>query len=215
MYIAIEGVIGVGKTTLARLLQPIFKAQLLLEVFEENPFLAEFYTDRERYAFQTQIFFLLSRYHQQNAVPKHLANGEHIIADYTFEKDALFAGINLSGDELGVYHEVHKALAEKIPKPNLIVYLRASTEVLMQRIASRDRSYERNMEQGYIDQLNHAYETFFGDDHTGSPILTIDTNKLNYVANPEDLQWVENRIRQTLKLSPYQTPLPLEIEGAD
>jgi len=215
MYIAIEGVIGVGKTTLARLLQPIFKAQLLLEVFEENPFLAEFYTDRERYAFQTQIFFLLSRYHQQNAVPGHLSTGEQIIADYTFEKDVLFASINLSGDELDVYYEVHKALAEKIPKPDLIVYLRASTDVLMQRIASRDRSYERNMEQDYIDQLNHAYEAFFGDDHKGSPVLTIDTNKLNYVANPDDLQWVENRIRQTLKLPPYQKPLPLKIEGTD
>jgi deoxyguanosine kinase len=215
MYIAIEGVIGVGKTTLARLLQPIFNAQLLLEVFEENPFLAEFYTDRERYAFQTQIFFLLSRYHQQNAVPRHLSNGDHIIADYTFEKDAIFAGINLSGDELVVYQEVHKALAEKIPKPDLLVYLRASTEVLMQRIASRDRSYERNMDRDYIGQLNRAYEAFFGDDHIGSPVLTIDTNQLNYVANSEDLQWVENRVRQVLKLSPYQTPLPLEIEGAD
>jgi deoxyguanosine kinase len=215
MYIAIEGVIGVGKTTLARLLQPIFKAQLLLEVFEENPFLAEFYTDRERYAFQTQIFFLLSRYHQQNAVPRHLSNGEQIIADYTFEKDVLFASINLSGDELDVYYEVHKALAEKIPKPDLIVYLRASTDILMQRIASRDRSYERNMEREYIDQLNHAYEAFFGDDYKGSPVLTIDTNKLNYVANPDDLQWVENRIRQTLKLPPYQKPLLLEIKGAD
>ncbi|HBY08813.1 MAG TPA: hypothetical protein DEH22_13925, partial [Chloroflexi bacterium] len=161
MYIAIEGVIGVGKTTLARLLQSNFHAQLLLEVFEENPFLAEFYGDRERYAFQTQIFFLLSRYHQQKAVPKHLSNGDHLIADYTFEKDALFAGINLQGDELDIYHEVHEALGEKIPHPNLTIYLRASTEVLMQRIASRDRSYERNMEWDYIDQLNRAYEMFF------------------------------------------------------
>jgi deoxyguanosine kinase len=215
MYIAIEGVIGVGKTTLARLLQPIFKAQLVLEVFEENPFLAEFYGDRERYAFQTQIFFLLSRYHQQKAVPRHLTNGDHILADYTFEKDALFAGINLSGDELDVYQEVHEALAEKIPSPDLIIYLRARTEVLMQRIASRDRSYERDMERAYIDQLNFAYETFFGDDHTGAPVLKIDTDTLNYIANPEDLKWVENRIRQTLKLTPYQEPLPLEIEGAD
>ena len=116
MYIAIEGAIGVGKTTLARLLQPTFNAQLLLEVFEENPFLAGFYSDRERYAFQTQIFFLLSRYHQQKEAPKHLSNGDHLIADYTFEKDALFAGINLENDELDVYHEVHEALAEKIIK---------------------------------------------------------------------------------------------------
>ena len=215
MYIAIEGVIGVGKTTLARLLQSNFHAQLLLEVFEENPFLAEFYGDRERYAFQTQIFFLLSRYHQQKAVPKHLSNGDHLIADYTFEKDALFAGINLQGDELDIYHEVHEALGEKIPHPNLTIYLRASTEVLMQRIASRDRSYERNMEWDYIDQLNRAYEMFFNDEHPKSPVLTIDTNQLNFVSNPEDLKWVENRIRQTLKMSPYQESLPLEIEAAD
>jgi deoxyguanosine kinase len=215
MYIAIEGVIGVGKTTLARLLQPAFNAQLLLEVFEENPFLADFYADRERYAFQTQIFFLLSRYHQQRAVPKHLANGENIIADYTFEKDALFAGINIEGDEFDVYYEVHEALAEKIPLPDLIIYLRAGTNVLMQRIASRDRPYERDMDPGYIDTLNQAYDHFFGDGHDGPQVLVVDTNKLNYVANLEDLKWVEDRVRQTLKMTPFQSELPLEMEGTD
>jgi deoxyguanosine kinase len=215
MYIAIEGVIGVGKTTLARLLRPAFNAQLLLEVFEENPFLANFYTDRERYAFQTQIFFLLSRYHQQRAVPKLLSNGGPLLSDYTFEKDCLFAGINLDGDEFDVYFQVHQALAEKIPPPNLIVYLKATTDILIQRIAHRDRPYERDMERAYIDQLNHAYDDFFGDGHNGPPVLTIDTNTLNYIANPEDLKWVENRIRQTLKLPPFQSELPLDIAGAD
>lgn len=215
MYIAIEGVIGVGKTTLAQLLKSTFNTQLMLEVFEENPFLAEFYGDRDRYAFQTQIFFLLSRYHQQKEAPRHLNNGDSLIADYTFEKDALFASINLENDELDVYYEVHKALAEKIPLPDLIIYLRASTNVLMQRIASRDRSYERNMEQAYIAQLNQAYEAFFGDTHQGPPVLIINTNDLNYVANPEDLKWVAHRIRQTLKLTPYQEQLPLEVEMAD
>jgi deoxyguanosine kinase len=212
MYIAIEGVIGVGKTTLAQMLQSTFSAQLMLEVFEENPFLAEFYGDRERYAFQTQIFFLLSRYHQQKEAPKYLANGDNLIADYTFEKDAIFAGINLKNDELDVYNNVHEALAEKIPSPDLIIYLRASTDVLMQRIALRDRSYERNMSRDYIDQLNQAYEKFFGEAHQGSPILTINTNDLNYVASVGDLKWVENRIRQRLKLTPYQEQLLLEIE---
>ncbi len=210
MYIAIEGVIGVGKTTLARLLQPLFEAELLLEVFEENPFLSAFYTDRARYAFQTQIFFLLSRYHQQRqAVPQILATGKNLISDYTFAKDALFARINLSGDELEMYYRVHEALAEKIPRPDLIVYLRASTDVLMQRIALRDRPYERNMEREYIDLLNRAYEEFFAHPYDDTPVLTIDTNTLNFVLYPEHLQHIEQRIRQTLNLLPYQPSLPL------
>src|SRR5512147_2911397 len=155
MYVAIEGVIGVGKTTLARLLQPAFNAEIILEVFEENPFLSSFYGDRERYAFQTQIFFLLSRYHQQHqGIPQATASGANLISDYTFEKDALFARINLKGDELEMYYRVHEALAEKIKHPDLIVYLRADTQMLMQRIAQRDRPYERNMERDYIHKLN-------------------------------------------------------------
>ena len=173
MYIAIEGVIGVGKTTLARLLRPMLEAEILLEIFEENPFLSDFYADRARYAFQTQIFFLLSRYHQQRrTVPDLLAAGKSLLSDYTFAKDALFARINLKGDELEMYYKVHEALGEKIPKPDLIVYLRADTEALMQRIASRDRPYERNMERDYIDLLNRAYEEFFSKAYDGPPVLT-------------------------------------------
>jgi deoxyguanosine kinase len=213
MYIAIEGVIGVGKTTLARLLQPAFDADLLLEVFEENPFLSDFYADRERYAFQTQIFFLLSRYHQQRrAVPAILVQGKSLLSDYTFAKDALFAGINLKGDELEMYHRVHVALAEKIPLPNLLLYLRADTDMLMQRIAMRDRSYERNMERNYIEELNRAYEKFFSQPYDDIPILTIDTNSLDFVRYSEHLKLIENRIRQILNLPPFQTELPLGIQ---
>jgi len=211
MYLAIEGAIGVGKTTLARLLAPRFGASMLLEVFEENPFLADFYADRDAYAFQTQIFFLLSRYHQQRAVPSLLEESDHLIADYTFEKDALFAGLNLSGDELNTYYEVHEALAEKIPLPDLIIHLQADTDALMQRIAHRDRPYERDMDREYIDNLNATYKTFFNPDvHQGPPVLKIDTNHINYVASKEDLDWVEKRIRQTLKMPPYQQQLPLD-----
>lgn len=122
MYLAIEGVIGVGKTSLARLLQPAFNSELLLEIFEENPFLGDFYADRNRYAFQTQIFFLLSRYRQQReAVPAALAKG-NLISDYTFEKDSLFAHLNLSNDELDTYTSVHKALGERIQTPDLISF---------------------------------------------------------------------------------------------
>ena len=214
MYVAIEGVIGVGKTTLARLLQPAFQAALLLEVFEENPFLSDFYADRERFAFQTQIFFLLSRYHQQRkAVGELLSDNESLLSDYTFEKDALFARINLIGDELEMYHRVHEALGEKIVKPDLILYLRASTDTLIQRIALRDRPYERNMEREYIQELNIAYDSFFSAHHQGSAVLPIDTDHLDYVHSPEALRFVENRVRQTLRLPPFQQELPLEVQA--
>jgi deoxyguanosine kinase len=210
MYIAIEGAIGVGKTTLSRLLAPLFGAELLLEIFEENPFLADFYKDRDLYAFQTQIFFLLSRYHQQKHVPVILRENSHLIADYTFEKDALFAGLNLEGDELDTYFSVHDALAEKLPGPDLIVYLQADTDILMERIAHRDRPYERNMDRAYIDSLNGAYDDFYISHRSSSKVLPVDTNHLNYVASHRDLKWVENKIRQALKMTPFQAELPLD-----
>jgi len=217
MYIAIEGVIGVGKTTLARLLQPAFQANLLLEVFEENPFLSKFYEDRARYAFQTQTFFLLSRYHQQRrGVTTLTADGQSLISDYTFEKDALFAEINLSGDELEMYYRVHEALAEKIVTPDLIVYLRANTDLLMARITQRDRSYERNMERDYIDQLNRGYDDFFlhKQQHT-PPVLVIESDALDFVRYADDLRWIENRIRQTLEMAPFQPELPLPLHDEE
>lgn len=210
MYVAIEGVIGVGKTTLARLLQPAFDAEIILEVFEENPFLSDFYSDRERYAFQTQIFFLLSRYHQQRrTVMDIVSTGKNVIADYTFAKDALFARINLKGDELDMYHKVHEALAEKIQKPDLLVYLQATTETLMQRIALRDRPYERQMERSYIHELNLAYDDFFSKPVDHTPVLIIDSNNINVIQNVEHLKLIENRIRQSLSLPPFQQSLPL------
>jgi deoxyadenosine/deoxycytidine kinase len=210
MYLAIEGVIGVGKTTLARLLQESFQAQLQLEVFEENPFLKDFYSDRARYAFQTQIFFLLSRYHQQRRIlPEVLEGMINVITDYTFEKDALFARINLVGDELEMYYRVHEALAEKIPLPNLIVYLRASTETLMQRIAFRDRHYERQMERSYIEQLNMEYDNTFLKAVQPVPVLAIDTDEINIVSSLTDLTDVRERIRAALLTPPLQPTLPL------
>lgn len=210
MYVAIEGVIGVGKTSLARLLQPAFEANLLLEIFEENPFLSNFYQDRNRYAFQTQMFFLLSRYHQQRRnVPDLIATEKHLISDYTFDKDALFARTNLEGDELEMYFRLHEALAEKIPPPDLTIYLRASTNTLMHRITLRDRPYERSMESGYIQILNNAYDAFFMQPDEKRAVLVIDSNELDFVKNTEDLKWIENRIRQRLSLPPFQPELPI------
>jgi deoxyguanosine kinase len=209
MYIAIEGVIGVGKTTLARMLQPLYDANILLEIFEENPFLSDFYADRDRYAFQTQVFFLLSRYHQQRSgVKEMLASKPNLISDYTFAKDALFARATLKGDELDTYYQVHHALAEKIVVPDLIVYLRADTDVLMKRIAARDRSYERQMESAYIQMLNQAYDDYFlSSAEAVAPVLTIETSKMDYVRNEEDFKNIDDRIRQELRLSPYQQSL--------
>lgn len=209
MYLAIEGVIGVGKTSLARLLQQEFEAQLLLEIFEENPFLSDFYADRQRYAFQTQIFFLLSRYRQQREfVPTAIEQG-NLIADYTFQKDSLFAHLNLEGDELETYRSVHEALAERLIKPDLIVYLRVDTDTAMQRIAMRDRSYERNIDRSYIEALNQKYEHTFGNQPKGD-VLAIDTTPLDFVARQEHLDLMINRIRDALGIPPYQPQLPLE-----
>ncbi|HSR46544.1 MAG TPA: deoxynucleoside kinase [Anaerolineales bacterium] len=207
MYVAIEGVIGVGKTSLARLLHPMFDASLLLEAFEENPFLSDFYADRRRYAFQTQIFFLLSRYHQQrDGVPAALEHGS-LIADYTFEKDSLFARLNLDGDELETYFKLHAALAERLHRPDLTVYLRVDTETALQRIALRDRPYERDMDREYIARLNVAYEEHFAADH-GDAVLVIDTSRLDFVRNPADLDDIAGRIRHALGIPPYQPALP-------
>lgn len=207
VYIAIEGAIGVGKTTLARLIRDEFDAELLLEVFEENPFLTDFYTDRERYAFQTQIFFLLSRYrHQQQVVPATLQRSS-LISDYTFAKDRLFAHLNLKDDELEMYERVHTIMAEKIPVPDLVVYLRADTDALMERIAVRDRTYERGIDRDYLDQVRRAYERFFAE-YTTAPVLPIDTNELNYVRAPKALSYVVSHIRSALREGTYQRPLP-------
>ena len=208
-HIAIEGPIGVGKTSLAGLLARRFSGTQILEDVG-NPFLTDFYAGKKGAAFQAQIYFLLSRYRQQREIAQMDLFENLVLADYTFAKDSLFARINLKGDELEMYYKVHEALGEKIPKPDLIVYLRADTDVLMQRIALRDRSYERNMERSYIDQLNHAYEDFFGKPYDSTPVLTIDTNPLNIVQNPEHLKLIESRIRHTLNLSPFQPSLPLD-----
>ncbi len=206
VYIAIEGVIGVGKTTLTRLCQAEFGAEILLEVFEENPFLARFYEDRKRYGFQTQIFFLLSRYHQQHdAIPAALARG-NLISDYTLDKNQVFAGLNIDGDELAMYERVHQILATKIPLPDLVVYLRASVDVLMERIALRDRSYERAMERDYIAALAAAYENYLSH-YTAAPVLTVDTDSLDIVHRADDLRYIMDCIRSRLESGTYQKPL--------
>jgi deoxyadenosine/deoxycytidine kinase/NTP pyrophosphatase (non-canonical NTP hydrolase) len=215
-YIAIEGPIGVGKTTLARMLRERLQGKslpghlpigLLLEVFEENPFLSQFYSDRARYAFQTQMFFLLSRYRQQQqGVPRLLRRGA-LISDYIFSKDWLFARLNLMGEEWEMYQRIHAALAEQIPTPDLVVYLQADAGVLMGRIVQRDRPYERNMDREYIESLCQAYDGFFAS-YQDAPVLFTDTNQLNIVTRPADFQSIVNRVRSALQDGTFQRPLP-------
>lgn len=206
-YIAVEGPIGVGKTTLARILHEELHGEILLEVFEENPFLGDFYADRARYAFQTQIFFLLSRYRQQHEAVAQLLMRGPLISDYLFAKDHLFAQLNLAGDELAVYEHVHAALGEQVISPGLVLHLRASTDALMNRIAVRDRPYERTMSRQYIDDLRVAYERFFAD-YSQGPVLTIDTTDLNFVADADHRRHLIGLVRSALQSGSYQRALP-------
>jgi deoxyadenosine/deoxycytidine kinase len=205
-YVIIEGAIGVGKTTLARMLSDHFRTGLLLEVFEENPFLARFYESRAAYAFQTQMFFLLSRYRQQQRVPQLLQQGA-LISDYMFNKDRLFAQLNLAGDEWSIYEQIHAALAGQIATPDLIVYLQAETEVLMERISQRDRPYERTMDREYLEDLHRGYEQFFSGSQP-SPVLFVDTNHLNFVSSSDDFLSIVDRIRSVLREGSFQQALP-------
>ncbi len=205
-YVVVEGAIGVGKTTLARMLREHLDTALVLEVFEENPFLSKFYESRAQYAFQTQMFFLLSRYRQQQQVPQILKK-RALISDYMFSKDWLFAQLNLAGDEWDVYQQIHGALAEQVPIPNLILYLQADTDVLMGRITQRDRPYERDMDRDYIDALRQAYERFFAE-YGETPVLPVDTNRLNFVTNPEDFSTIVGQVRSVLQNGVVQQRLP-------
>jgi len=194
--IVVEGAIGVGKTSLVLRLSKQFNSKCNLEVVEENPFLLKFYSDIERYAFQTQIFFLLSRYKQQLELTQ-LDLFQHLVfSDYLFAKDRIFAHLNLCGSELAMYENLYEIMSKNIPKPDLIVYLQASTELLMKRIALRDRPFERKMSYEYMMRLNSTYEDFFSfpDNYKGIKLIKINTNHLDFVGKKEDFEVVVNRI---------------------
>lgn len=186
-YVAIEGAIGAGTTTLARLLADRFDAQSVLERFEENPFLERFYEDRDRWAFQTQLAFLASRFRQQ----KELAEGDLfrtlVVSDYTFDKDRIFARQTLGGDELQLYESLFRLMEPTVPTPDLVVYLRSSPERLMANIAKRDRPYERNMDPEYIADLHAAYDQYFRA-YDRTPLLVLNAAEIDFVENPEDFQ---------------------------
>jgi deoxyguanosine kinase len=185
-YIAIEGVIGVGKTTLATILAEKLEAQLQVEEVEENPFLARFYGDMRGYAFQTQIFFLLSRYRQQVELTQASLFSQKVVSDYIFAKDRIFAYINLNDDELALYERLVKILEKDIAKPDVVIYLQASTDELMERIQKRGRPFEKNMPRDYIDTLNRAYNHFFFH-YDETPLVMVNTDSLDLPRAPEHI----------------------------
>lgn len=192
-YIAVDGPIGVGKTTLARMLAEEFGSTLCMEPSERNPFLPEFYKDRKRNAFKTQLFFLLNRYQQQLELKNRDLFAQKILCDYTFVKDLIFAEINLCDDEMALYQTVFRLLDEKLPKPDLVIYLRADPKVLLQRIKKRGIDYERPIDEDYLERLTDSYNRrFLNYDET--PLLVVDTTQQDYLEKPEDFENLKRSI---------------------
>jgi deoxyadenosine/deoxycytidine kinase len=203
--IVIEGVIGAGKTSLARRLARDLDARLNLEVVEENPFLARFYEDPRRYAFATQIFFLLSRFRQQQEFFQQDLFQRQVVSDYLFAKDRIFANLNLSDAELQLYDRVATELSGRVPVPDLVVFLQASVDVLMARIARRGRDYERNMARAYIESLSEAYNHFFFH-YSETPLLVVNTNEIDFVRDEADYEDLRRQIDTPFEGVRYYTP---------
>lgn len=192
-FIAIEGVIGVGKTSLAKLLTKRHDARLVLEQFEDNPFLPKFYEDKERYAFPTQMAFLASRFKQQQKMLSKDLFQQLTISDYIFEKDRIFARLNLEDDELSLYDSIFNIMTGISATPDLIIYLQSSVDRLMENIRQRDRDYERHISADYLKDLSEAYNHFFYH-YNKSPLMIINTSEIDFVSNEKHLDYIEEQI---------------------
>lgn len=192
-YLAVEGPIGVGKTSLAKMLSEDLKGRLVLEEASQNPFLGPFYENPNQYAFQAQIFFLLSRYRQQVELKQQDLFNQVTVCDYIFAKDQIFASINLSTDEMDLYDKVFQLLDARLPKPDLVIFLQANSDVLMNRVKRRKISYEKGVKPDYVDNLSQAYSRFFFK-YSDTPLLVVNTSGIDFVKNKKDYDTIKKEL---------------------
>jgi deoxyadenosine/deoxycytidine kinase len=205
-YIVVEGPIGVGKTSLVDLIGREFRFKQVLEVVEENPFLPKFYKEMRNFAFQTQLFFLLNRYKQQQALFQNELFSSGIMSDYLFEKDRIFAYVNLDEAELVLYEKLYAILKPQVPKPDLVIYLQANTDTLIKRIKLRGRNYEKTIGHDYLGHLNKAYNDFFLR-YKETPLLIINTNEIDFVHRMGDLNDLIKTIKDMKAGTKYYLPI--------
>jgi len=207
-FIAIEGVIGAGKTSLSRKLSDRLGANLILEEFENNPFLGKFYDDRRRFAFQTQMFFLFNRYKQQQLLNQEDLFSDFIVSDYIFDKDKIFAYLNLEGEERKLYENIYPILERDLRKPDLVIFLQSSLDRLMYNIKKRGRKVERSLTRSYIKDLSEAYNNFYFK-YNSTPLLIVNTTEIDFVNNDEDFEELFNQIfREDRGFIEYFNPSP-------
>ena len=205
-YIVIEGPLGVGKTSLALKLAEKINAETLLEDAEENPFLRKFYQDPKKYSFQAQIFFLLRRYQRALDITQMDLFKRTMISDYLFDKDRIFARANLDDDEFWLYEQLFQLLRKRITPPDLVIFLQATTDVLVERIKKRDKKYERGIRAKYLNEINQAFNDFFFH-YSDSPLLVINASKIDFVNVPEDFEDLVAQIKRMRTGTQYYVPM--------
>jgi len=204
-YLAVEGVIGVGKTSFARMLAEELESEMMAEEVFENPFLADFYKNKKRYALQCQLNFLISRYQQQQQLVMRDLFAQKIVSDYLFAKDAIFASVNLNEPELLLYEKIEAILSSEIPRPDLVIYLQASTPTLLERIRKRNLGFEKPIDFDYLELLNKAYDYFFFN-YSDTPLLVVKTDNIDFVNNPEHFTDLVSQLKKPINGKKYYSP---------